>query len=501
MDAISVNTVETQSLRVVHRQRDWGTPILLLLVFLLLSGAIVVYASPWADLTYRYSRAAVPERPVPDRPLAANIASWCVELNPYGTTNDVRTPMRDDGTAGDLVAGDGIYSLQTQFAGTGTHYWRAAACENPGINFPSSPAWLWIEEAGQQVVLTFDTNRYAKGEAKKFLPDTFVAEASDQLPPLHVFGSVNDWRRADEETRLQDIREDRYRLVYTVPREGAHSAAVTFEDENGRLHGYMGDGRSESWNMLRFETGQPNELVVFEVDANSGRTAILYDVSPGFAWLALRNGRDILSLVVGGLALVLAYLALKRYELLRRPDLYVEAGCPDCGAATLIRVPRTSRMRLARYGGLKTGYYECGQCTWHGARFLGGNKTSILSGVRPLAHWLPLVVPMTLLLVSASTAVFLRSELGASPILFGGGQTRIAEVDSDLDAAPTTKTQETFDEVQGSLERSESATSNTDMESEGGRFAAQQPDTVPAVDDQGFSPIQYGTRPTSGKIE
>lgn len=397
-----------------HMQQDRGTPILLFLVLVLLTSALAVYVYPWADLTYSFGKTAGSERQVPERPLAATITSWCVNFAPYSNASQLSAPMRDDGMWGDKLAADGIYSLKTVFAGEGIHYWSAAACDSPAISFPQEPAWLWATTPNQEMLLTFDTNRYADAGQGTLWPQAFITNASDDLPPLYVFGSVNDWKKADESARLQQSRKGNYRLEFSVPNKGKHTAAVVFMAEDGNLHGFMGDGRSESWNMLELETRQNNETVLFEVDPDTGRSRIVYGIPGILNWLAYGRGQDILPLAIAVSALLLTFLALKRYNLLRRPELYAGTGCPDCGNTPIVRIPRTKRMHLARMLAVTTGNYVCRQCDWQGTRLVGGTAAVAVSNMKSLNRRLPIMVTMLLLLLFSLMAVLLRAESGTS---------------------------------------------------------------------------------------
>ncbi len=414
---MAARSLEKRSPGVLHRQNDRATGVLLFLVLGLLAAAFVVYAYPWADLAYLAGQKATTQQPLPRRPLAETITAWCVDWAPYGEARRLSAPMRDDGALGDALAGDGIYSLRRTFSSAGLHYWRVVACDTTGISFPQQPSWLWVKHTDQELTVTFDTNLHARGAAARLLPEQFIVNAADTLPPLYVFGTVNDWKKADEQARLQQSRDGLYYLVYSVPQEGKHMATVGFTTGDGEVYGFMGDGRSNSWNMLQLETTRANEKVLFVVDTGTGRATILHAFPHFLSWLAFQDGRDILPLILTMLALALTFLALKRHELVHRPDLYAEAGCPTCGDAPLMRSPRTMRVHLARALALETGKYVCRQCVWEGTRLAGGSAAETTRGAHPPPRWLPILAPLVLLLVAGALAFNVRSEPRYSPSL------------------------------------------------------------------------------------
>jgi hypothetical protein len=416
MGATSLRPHQVESLRVIHRQRDWGTPILLVIAFFLLGSAVFIFVYPWANLTYQLGTAAEPSSPVFDRPLAAkSITKWCADLNPYGDERNLSAPMRDDGTGADLVAGDGVYSLPASFNNQGFHYWRVVACEYPSIAYPDDPAWVLVSEPNQDLALTFDTNRDDGGQTG-FLPVSYTLNASDKLPALFVYGSLNNWQTNDEQTRLEKLDRDRYQLVYRIPKRGQHLATVAFESD-GKIYGFMSDGRSNSWNMLKFETERENETVVFELNARTGRSAIFSGVPFALSWLAYDNGSDILLPILAGASLLFVIFALKRHEMIRRPDLSAKTGCPQCQSTELVRMPRSAAMRLLRLTGLDTGYYVCRQCTWKGIRLVGGNTVDVLGPRRPGSNLAQLAVMLLILGFSITLALQVRSSLNGTPIL------------------------------------------------------------------------------------
>ena len=99
-------------------------------------------------------------------PAAAQAPVWYVrgDFNGWGLGD----PMLDDGTAGDAVAGDGIYGAQVAI-GTAGRYGFKVAYEDWSVSHPGSGnSWLQTSSDGETVTVTLDTNTVADG----WLPET-----------------------------------------------------------------------------------------------------------------------------------------------------------------------------------------------------------------------------------------------------------------------------------------------------------------------------------------
>ncbi len=76
---------------------------------------------------------------------------------------DAGNELRDDGTNGDKVAGDGIFSgLITADVVAGDYEFKVANADW-SISYPNSNVWITTTEDNQQILFTFDTNTYDDG--------------------------------------------------------------------------------------------------------------------------------------------------------------------------------------------------------------------------------------------------------------------------------------------------------------------------------------------------
>jgi len=107
---------------------------LCLAVFLALS----LFLSPVASLAQAPAQEILQKPSQTDNQLTA--VDWCVagDLNSW---NNTANPMFDDGTNGDLIAGDGVYSLAIAIPSADTSGWKAVECGNWDNAYPAANSW------------------------------------------------------------------------------------------------------------------------------------------------------------------------------------------------------------------------------------------------------------------------------------------------------------------------------------------------------------------------
>src|SRR5690606_17843118 len=96
---------------------------------------------------------------------------WCVAGDLNGWNNNL-DHMLDDGTNGDLIAGDGVYSLLMPIPSAGTYVWKAVECGNWDNAHPAQNSWVTTSSPNQAVIFTLDTNNYSLNAGMALLPAT-----------------------------------------------------------------------------------------------------------------------------------------------------------------------------------------------------------------------------------------------------------------------------------------------------------------------------------------
>jgi len=220
----------------------------------------------------------------PPAALTVDGVNWCIagEINGWNNSSD---PMYDDGTHGDLLALDGVYSLMFTIASPGTYQWKAVECGNWGNTHPAANSWVTTSAANQVVTFMLDTNDYSANEGKPLLPTANIVNvAGDSLPTsFTAVGDFQGWNNADPNTLLTDMGKGYYRLVYTVPTAGSYIAKVV---STGTWNAFGGDGRSTDAANIGFTTTTADQQVVFLLDSYAGRLIIEPTDSLSGTWCA-----------------------------------------------------------------------------------------------------------------------------------------------------------------------------------------------------------------------
>jgi len=220
--------------------------------------------------------------PLAPQPVRAAPSNWCV-AGDFNGWNNTSTPLYDDGTNGDLIADDGVFSLEFTIATANRYEWKILECGNWGNAYPSENAWLHTSNPNQTVTFTFDTNDHSADAGWNLLPATNIINVQgDTLPAsFTAVGSFQGWNNADPNTVMQYIGNDIYWLTYTVASAGSYIGKVT---ATGSWDAFGADGRNKDATNLSFTTTSADEEVVFLLDARSGRVLIANQGSATGNW-------------------------------------------------------------------------------------------------------------------------------------------------------------------------------------------------------------------------
>ncbi|MCI0709275.1 MAG: alpha amylase N-terminal ig-like domain-containing protein [Chloroflexi bacterium] len=195
-------------------------------------------------------------------------------------------PLYDDGTNGDAVGGDGIYSYTTVIPTAGNYEWKVIYdCDwGSGTTFPAGPnSWFITSMASQSVTFTFDTNTYTDD----FLPASNILNINDS--PGTAFTAVGDWQSEagaagdwinnDPATAMTDMSGGIFQFTGTIDTAGNYSGKVTVTGSWDAFGGSDG-GRSKDAANINFATSAPNEQVIVTLDLNTGRVKIETQSAP-----------------------------------------------------------------------------------------------------------------------------------------------------------------------------------------------------------------------------
>lgn len=333
----------------------------LLLGFFVIT-AVVFFINPFTNLALSVATTAEPTDvstiTLPNDPeqgycLAGGFQDWDGES----------TPLLDDGTEGDTVAGDGVYSRLVILPEPQRYLWRVLPCGDWASAVATSTAWIFAEETDQAVIFSFNPHAQEGDE----WPSSYYLTADDPFPngPV-VVGSFqpHSWDNKDYQTRMTYTGDGIFELAYSVALPGTYEASVSIE---GYREGFGADGRSTNPIPLQFSTHSSTELVVFRYNPQTDRIAIYYEIPSWLSWLGFDIGDELIAAVSFFGALVMAAL-VTYHRVILNPKNQERAGCPQCQHTPLKRINRTVSDYVLNLFGIPVRRYKCTECGWNGRR-------------------------------------------------------------------------------------------------------------------------------------
>jgi hypothetical protein len=222
----------------------------------------------------------LPPAPVTSRGTALALSP--AALYARGDWNDwgLADPMVDDGTGGDALAGDGIYTAQVTIATPGRCEFKVANADWSDSCLPacatspqSGNSWLYTAVPGEVVTLTFDTQAHGDG----WLPDTCAIGVSTEPGDWTAVGDWQGWDNASTATAMASLGNGLYTLTVAIDLPGSHEVKAV---KSGTWDAIGADGRSVNAQTVRFETRQAGQNATFAVNALSGRIQVAVKTVP-----------------------------------------------------------------------------------------------------------------------------------------------------------------------------------------------------------------------------
>ncbi|MBX3056296.1 MAG: alpha amylase N-terminal ig-like domain-containing protein [Anaerolineae bacterium] len=206
-------------------------------------------------------------------PNGSGSGNWCVagDFNGWSNTSD---PLNDGGTSGDLVGGDGVYSLDYTITSAGRNEWKAVECNNWGNAYPSTNAFVLTSAPNQVVKFTFDTNDHSGDAGLPLIPTQHIVNAWDDLPAsFTVVGPWQGWNNSDPMTAMTNLGGNNHLLNYTFAAAGQYEAKISQTGDWGNQFG--NDGRGNNAPTASFDVWGAGDTVQFFLNGNDGRWAII----------------------------------------------------------------------------------------------------------------------------------------------------------------------------------------------------------------------------------
>ncbi len=332
------------------------------LLAVLLLTAVLFIINPFPRWAQAQAKIAQPPQPLAVTLPAAAENGYCI-VGKFQDWDSTNTPLLDDGTEGDRVPGDGIYSRTITFEETGRYTWRIIPCGERKTAVPEKPAWVFATSPNQPITITFNPTM----PEGNLWPRSYAISANDTLPArLVVVGSFQKerWSSEDASTVLEPAGKGQWQLVYRVPLPGTYETYVAIQ---GRNEGIGASGRSVKPIPLTFSTQQNGEMVVIQYDGQTDRIAVLYSIPGWLRWL----GYGLDSRIIAAIALLGAFILgaqIAYRSIVLHPSRQFKAGCPNCQQHDLQRIKRKTADYLLDMVGVPVRRYKCPHCGWQGRR-------------------------------------------------------------------------------------------------------------------------------------
>ena len=210
----------------------------------------------------------------PPQVAQAAAGNWCVagEFNGWNNSN---TPIYDDGSNGDLFAGDGIYARNLEITTAGRTQFKVVECGNWGNAYPSDNAWIWLAAPGG-VTITFDTNNTSGNAGLPYTPTANIVNIwGDDAPAQNftVVGPWQGWGNDNPATAMTNLGNGHHILTYTFATAGNYEAKVS---ATGNWDYQIGaDGRNVNAPTKVFNVPADNTVMAFYLNLITGRLAVV----------------------------------------------------------------------------------------------------------------------------------------------------------------------------------------------------------------------------------
>ncbi len=206
-------------------------------------------------------------------PHGTGSGNWCVAGGFQGWDN-ASTVLYDDGSHGDLIGGDGVFSLDFTVPTAGRNEWKAVKCGDWGVAYPSDNAWVVTSQDQQTVKFTFDTNDHSANVGLPYQPVKNIVNAWDSLPQSWTAaGSFNGWNNADPVTSLSNLGYQTWLLNLPFDMPGSYEGKIT---QTGTWDNQFGaDGRNKNAPGIAFQIFNTGDTAQFVLNSLTGRIAVL----------------------------------------------------------------------------------------------------------------------------------------------------------------------------------------------------------------------------------
>ncbi|OQY29810.1 MAG: hypothetical protein B6244_02290 [Candidatus Cloacimonetes bacterium 4572_55] len=190
--------------------------------------------------------------------------------------------MFDDGTNGDEVADDNIYTIELNVAtaNEANQYYEFKVTDLDDSWYPTSNVRFQTIEPNTYVWITFDVNPYDD----TYIPNENIVNCSHVVSPEDgtdwvVVGDFQSWDPTNGIALAHDNTEEYYSAAYTFETAGEYLFKFT-ADYQWDMHQFGQDGWGVDAQNITFSTTEANQEVTFILDAGWGRATYVLGTPP-----------------------------------------------------------------------------------------------------------------------------------------------------------------------------------------------------------------------------
>jgi hypothetical protein len=221
--------------------------------------------------------------------VAIHAQAWAV-AGAFNGWNNAIDGLYDDGTHGDAVSADGIFTGQVTVATAGRYEWKATLWGNWGTAYPANNSWIYTTAANQVVTFTLNTNTYTD----TWFPKTNIVNANDNPAPVVAAGTHQSWNNAGSEVMHDDgldgdlVAGDGIYTWHTIMASpGNYGWKPVY---SGTWDAWGADNRNMYSADQNYITTEPNQNIYFYLNKNTGRIAVSAQAALRLNFIAFIEG-------------------------------------------------------------------------------------------------------------------------------------------------------------------------------------------------------------------
>jgi hypothetical protein len=202
--------------------------------------------------------------------IAVHAQAWAV-AGGFNGWNNALDGLYDNGTHGDAVAADGIFTGQVTIATAGRYEWKATLWGDWGTNYPGSNSWVITTSPNQVVTFTLNTNTISDS----WMPTSNIINANDNPGPIVAVGDWQGWNNSGAQVMHDDgLEGDAVSGDGIFTYHAVIASAGTYQYKpvvQGSWDAWGTDNRNINAATQTFTTTIPNQNVYLYLNKNTGR--------------------------------------------------------------------------------------------------------------------------------------------------------------------------------------------------------------------------------------